>query len=80
MLRSYASNTSEIEVLLRRLKQFDLILSPIKNQNVNDLIQFLSAFESTTTILSALKSYPTMNLCLLLRIVSMDYQIMFRLE
>ena len=80
MLRSYASNTSEIQVLLRRLKQFDLILSPIKNQNVNDLIQFLSAFESTTTILSALKSYPTMNLCLLLRIVSMDYQIMFRLE
>ena len=51
-------------------KYFDLILSVNENQIVRDLIEFLSLFESTTTILSASKSYPTIYLCLLLRIVS----------
>lgn len=69
MLRSYASNISGIEVLLRKLKHFDLILSEAENEIVNDLIEFLTLFESTTTILLASKSYPTINLYLLLRIV-----------
>lgn len=51
MFRSYSSNISGIEILLQRLKCFDLILSPGENQMVNDLIEFLSTFESTTTIL-----------------------------
>ncbi|CAF3381668.1 unnamed protein product [Rotaria socialis] len=68
MLRSYADNISSIEVILGRLKHFDLILSVNENQIVRDLIEFLSLFESTTTILSASKSYPTISLCLLLRI------------
>jgi hypothetical protein len=75
MLRSYASNVSGIEVLLRKLKHFDLILSAAENEIVNDLIEFLSLFESTTTILSASKSYTTSNLYLLLRIVSIGYLI-----
>ena len=70
MLRSYADNISGIEVILGRLKHFDLIWSVNENQIVRDLIEFLSLFESTTTILSASKSYPTICLCLLLRIVS----------
>ncbi|CAF2114288.1 unnamed protein product [Rotaria magnacalcarata] len=70
MLRAYADNISSIEVILGRLKHFDLILSVNENQIVRDLIEFLSLFESTTTILSASKSYPTISLCLLLRIVS----------
>ena len=70
MLRSYSSNISGIETLLRRLKQYDLLLSDGENQTVKDLVEFLSLFESTTTILSASKSYPTMNLYLLLRMVS----------
>ncbi|CAF5221439.1 unnamed protein product, partial [Rotaria magnacalcarata] len=68
MLRAYADNISSIEVILGRLKHFDLILSVNENQIVRDLIEFLSLFESTTTILSASKSYPTISLCLLLRI------------
>ncbi|CAF1526944.1 unnamed protein product [Rotaria magnacalcarata] len=68
MLRSYADNIAGIEVILGRLKHFDLILSVNENQIVRDLIDFLSLFESTTTILSASKSYPTISLCLLLRI------------
>ena len=70
MLRSYANNISGIEVILGRLKHFDLILSVAENQIIYDLIEFLSVFESTTTILSASKSYPTISLCLLLRMVS----------
>jgi hypothetical protein len=73
MLRSYASNTSGIEVILRRMKHYDLILSIAEIQIVNDLIEFLSLLESTTTILSASKSYPTMSLYLLLRIVSFEH-------
>ncbi|CAF3328276.1 unnamed protein product [Rotaria sp. Silwood2] len=68
MLRSYADNISGIEVILGRLKHFELILSVAENQIIRDLIEFLSLFESTTTILSASKSYPTISLCLLLRI------------
>ncbi|CAF4063525.1 unnamed protein product [Rotaria sordida] len=68
MLRSYADNIPGIEVILGRLKHFDLILTAAENEIVCDLIQFLSLFESTTTILSASKSYPTISLCLLLRI------------
>ncbi|CAF1559526.1 unnamed protein product, partial [Rotaria sp. Silwood1] len=68
MLRSYADNIPGIEVILGRLKHFDLILTVTENEIVRDLIQFLSLFESTTTILSASKSYPTISLCLLLRI------------
>ena len=52
---------------------FDLILTPTENEVVRDLVDFLSSFETTTTILSASKSYPTMSLCLLLRIVSIKY-------
>jgi len=70
MLRSYADNISGIEVILSRLKHLDLIMSADENQIIHDLIEFLSLFESTTTILSASKSYPTLSLCLLLRIVS----------
>ena len=72
MLRSYASNISGIEILLRKLKHFDLILSDAENDIVNDLIEFLTLFESVTAILSAGKLYPTINLYLLLRIVSID--------
>ncbi|CAF3498909.1 unnamed protein product, partial [Rotaria sp. Silwood2] len=68
MLRSYADNISGIEVILGRLKHFELILSVAENQIIRDLIEFLSLFESATTILSASKSYPTISLCLLLRI------------
>ncbi|CAF1486934.1 unnamed protein product [Rotaria sordida] len=68
MLRSYADNIPGIEVIFGRLKHFDLILTTAENEIVRDLIQFLSLFESTTTILSASKSYPTISLCLLLRI------------
>jgi hypothetical protein len=70
MLRSYIDNVSGIEILLHRLKHFDLILSAAENQIVYDLVEFLGALESTTTILSASKSYTTMNLYLLLRMVS----------
>jgi hypothetical protein len=70
MLRSDASNIHGIETLLRRLKQYDLLLNDSENQTVEDLVEFLSLFESTTTILSASKSYPTMNLYILLRMVS----------
>ena len=70
MLRSYSLNISGVETLLRRLKQYDLLLNDGENQTVKDLVEFLSLFESTTTILSASKSYPTMNLYLLLRMVS----------
>lgn len=76
MLRSYASNVPGIEVLLRKLKHFDLILTDDENEIVNDLIQFLSLFESITTILSSSKSYPTINLYLLLRMVSANYSIL----
>ncbi|CAF5064209.1 unnamed protein product, partial [Rotaria sp. Silwood1] len=53
MLCSYADNIPGIEVILGRLKHFDLILTVTENEIVRDLIQFLSLFESTTTILSA---------------------------
>lgn len=72
MLRSYKSNLNAIEILLRRLKQYDLILNDVEVQMVTDLVDFLSLFESTTTILSASKSYSTMNLYLLLRMVSFE--------
>ena len=75
MRRSYASNVSGIEIFSRKLKHFDLILSAAENEIVNDLIEFLSLLESTTTILSASQSYPTRNLYLFLRIVSIDYLI-----
>lgn len=65
MLRSYLSNISGIEILVQRLTCFNLILSPVENRMVNDLIESLFTLESTTTILSALKSCPTMSLCLL---------------
>ncbi|CAF1486575.1 unnamed protein product [Rotaria sordida] len=68
MLRSYADKIPGIEVILGRLKHFDLILTAAENEIVRDLIKFLPIFESTTTILSASKSYPTISLCLLLRI------------
>ncbi|CAF5223470.1 unnamed protein product, partial [Rotaria magnacalcarata] len=68
MLRSYESNMPGIEIILRRLKLFDLILTPTENEIGRDLVDFLSAFETTRTILSASKSYPTISLCLLLRI------------
>ncbi|CAF4092727.1 unnamed protein product, partial [Rotaria sp. Silwood2] len=67
MLRSYIENISGIEVLLRRLKHFDLILSVAENRIIYDLVEFLGLLESATTILSASKSYTTMNLYLLLR-------------
>lgn len=70
MLRSYSSNAAAIEILLRRMKHYDLILSVAEIRIVNEMIEFLSALESTTTILSASKSYSTMNLYLLLRMVS----------
>jgi hypothetical protein len=73
MLRSYESNIPGIEIILRRLNKFDLILTSTENEIVRDLVDFLSSFETTTTILSASKSYPTMSLCLLLRIVSIKY-------
>jgi hypothetical protein len=55
-------------------------LCAAENQIVNDLIGFLSSFESTTTILSASKSYTTMNLYLLLRMVSIEQCIFVRVE
>ncbi|CAF3046555.1 unnamed protein product [Rotaria socialis] len=67
MHRSYADNIHGVEAILSRLKCFDLILTKDENQFIQDLIEFLSMFESTTTILSASKSYPTISLCLLLR-------------
>ncbi|CAF4101875.1 unnamed protein product, partial [Rotaria sordida] len=67
MLRSYIDNVAGIEIILHRLKHFDLILSPAENQIVYDLVEFLGLLESATTILSASKSYTTMNLYLLLR-------------
>ncbi|CAF5116558.1 unnamed protein product, partial [Rotaria sp. Silwood1] len=70
MLRSYINNISGIEIILHRLKHFDLILSAAENQMVYDLVEFLGLLESTTTILSASKSYTTMNLYLLLRMIS----------
>ena len=66
-------NIPGIEIILRRLNKFDLILTPTENEVVRDLVDFLSSFATTTTILSASKSYPTMSLCLLLRIVSIKY-------
>lgn len=74
MIRSYAENISSIETILGRLKHYDLILSASENETVFDLIKFLSLFESATTILSASKSYSTIDLCLLLRIVSVRHQ------
>ena len=70
MLRSYVDNIHGIEIILSRLKSFELTLSAAENQIIQDLIAFLSLFESTTTILSASKSYPTISLCLLLRMAS----------
>ncbi|CAM4956370.1 unnamed protein product [Rotaria socialis] len=67
MLRSYIDNISGIEVLLQRLKYFDLILSATENQIIYDLVEFLGLLEAATTILSASKSYTTMDLYLLLR-------------
>lgn len=61
MLRSCASKLFGIEVLLRQLKQFELMLSSAGNEMVNDSVQFLSVFESTTAILTASISYPTMS-------------------
>ncbi|CAF4254888.1 unnamed protein product, partial [Rotaria magnacalcarata] len=52
-LRSYESNMPGIEIILRRLKLFDLILTPTENEIGRDLVDFLSAFETTRTILSA---------------------------
>lgn len=72
MLRSYKSNLNGIETMLRRLQQYDLILNDVEVQMVTDLVDFLSLFEPTTTILSASKSYSTMNLYLLLRMVSFE--------
>lgn len=69
MLRSYQSNLNGVETVLRQLKLFELILNDVEIQMVADLVAFLSLFESTTTILSASKSYSTMNLYLLLRMV-----------
>lgn len=40
MLRSYADNISGIEVILGRLKHFDLILSVAENQIIHDLMNF----------------------------------------
>ena len=62
MLRSYTSNIHGIETLLRRLKHYDLVLHDSKNQTVEDLVEFLSLFESATMIVSASKSYSTINL------------------
>ncbi|CAF4579515.1 unnamed protein product [Rotaria socialis] len=73
MLRSYEFNIPGIEIILRCLKLFDLILTPTENEIVRDLVDFLGSFETTTTILSASKSYSTMSLCLLLRIVGNKY-------
>ena len=73
MLRSYELNIPGIEIILRRLNKFDLILTPTENEIIHDLVDFLSSFETATTILSASKSYSTMSLCLLLRIVSIKY-------
>jgi hypothetical protein len=70
MLRSYSLNIDGIETLMHRLTHYDLLLSDVENQVVTELVDFLSIFESTTTILSASKAYPSMNLCLLLRMVS----------
>ena len=70
ILRSYTDNIRGIEIILGRLKSFELILSAAENQIIHDLIEFLSLFESTTTILSVSKPYPTISLCLLLRMVS----------
>lgn len=75
MIRSYALNRSAIDVLLKRLNHFDLILSPVENEIVDELVSFLSAFESIVTILSASKSYPTFCLYLLLRIVSIPFEL-----
>ena len=69
MLRSYALNINGIEAIMHRLNHYNLLLSDGENQMVHELVDFLSIFESTTTILSASKAYPTMNLCLLLRMV-----------
>ena len=67
---SYIDNIFGIKIKLHRLRHFDLILSATENQIVYDLIEFLSLLESTITILTASKSYTTMNLYLLLRMVS----------
>ena len=56
MLHSYTSNIHGIATLLRRLKQYDLVLNDSENQTVEDLVEFLSLFESATTVLSASKS------------------------
>jgi hypothetical protein len=77
MLRSYQSNISGIEIILRRLKQYDLLLDDVERQIVSDLVNFLSLFESATTILSASKSYSTMNLNLLLRMVGIETKMMY---
>lgn len=77
MLRSYQSNINGIEIILRRLKQYDLLLDDVERQIVSDLVHFLSLFESSTTILSASKSYPTMNLNLLLRMVSIETKMIY---
>ena len=55
---------------MHRLKHYDLLLPDVENQVVTELVDFLSIFESTTTILSASKEYPSMDLGLLLRMVS----------
>ena len=54
---------------MHRLKHYDLLLSDVENQVVAELVDFLSIFEFTTTILSASKAYPTMSICLLLRML-----------
>ena len=70
MLRSYFDNMSGIEIILHRLKQLYLILFAAQNEIIYELVEFLGLLESTTAVLSASKSYTTMNLYLLLRIVS----------
>lgn len=73
MLRSYAFNINGIEAIMHRLNHYNLLLSDDENRMVHELVDFLSIFESTTTILSASKAYPTMNLCLLLRMVGSGF-------
>ncbi|CAF3986211.1 unnamed protein product [Rotaria sp. Silwood1] len=67
MLRSFLPNINAIRIVLARMDSVDMLPSFDELELLKVLVIYLSAFKSATTILSASKANPTLNLYLLLR-------------
>ncbi|CAF1055928.1 unnamed protein product, partial [Didymodactylos carnosus] len=64
---SYIHNINGTRAIWNRLGLFNLILDFEHIAIAEELIKFLAAFETATTVLQASKSYPTVHLVLLFR-------------